>query len=189
MSEYKQIPGVETRFSAAEIKVLVDHFQCKNVVELMRAAKRYESLFFMFTAEENGIDIYPGEDMRLALALAEHCVFENFSNTDEPLQRRYSEKSKRGPGRSRRVSLPEDLPEKLKEARKVVSTNEDAVNRLKALGAIPKHARSLKPKSILKYIQKSERERAEREREKIESYLRAEEAFKDFAPPAPQKSD
>jgi hypothetical protein len=175
----KQIPGATMWFSDQEIKILIEVFGCKTVDELSRAARRYEDLFFMFDHESHGVEMYPGEDFRLVLALAEHCVFENFTRTDEQLEWRYREKPRRGPGRTRKQPLPENLGDKLKEARKLVSTNEDAAQRLKALGIVPEHARSLKPKTLLKYIKNAENEEQRRKEEELQRYLDAVEAFKD----------
>jgi len=55
--------------------------------------------------------------------------------------------------------LPENLSDKLKEARDLFSTNEDAAQRLRAVGIVPEHARSLKPKTLLKYIKHDEKEK------------------------------
>jgi len=187
MSEYKQIPGVESRFTEYEIRILIDHFQCKNWGDLTQAAKRYESLFFMFDSDTHGVDMLPGEDMKLILALAEHCVFENFSQTDQPLQLRYREKPKRGRGRMRKEPLPEDFSKRFNEARKVVSTNEDAVQRLKSLGVIPKQAWSLKAKTILRYLQKAEKQKLRLEEEQHRRSLEASEDFKDYVPPPPDE--
>jgi hypothetical protein len=185
MSEYKRIPEVETLFTEREIRILIEHFQCKNMEELTRAAQRYENLFFMFSPEEDGIEVWPGEHMKLALALAECFAFENFSKTDQLLQRRYYERPKRGPGRTRGEQLPPDILEKFEEARKLVSTNEAAAQRLIALGTIKASQKSRKTKTILRYIQKAEKQRQQEEEERHQRYLDAVEAFKDFAPPPP----
>jgi hypothetical protein len=170
-------------FSDNEIKILIQHFGCKSWEDLGRAARRYESLFFMFDHETAGFELDPGEDFRLVLELAKHCIFENFTQTDQPLQPRYLEKPKRGPGRTRKEPLPEDLTQRFTEARKVVPNNEAAVVRLKSLGIIPEHARALKPKTILRYIQEDEKRKRQEAEEQHRRYLEAIEAY---APSPPE---
>lgn len=166
MTEYKQVPGVQTRFRDFEIRVLIDHFQCKSWDDLTKAAERYESLFFMFNAEDHGADIWPGEDLKLILLMAEHCLFENFSKTDEPLRQRYNDKPKPGPGRKRRAPLSPELMERIKKERECVATNVLAVKRLKALGVITSDQDS---KTIVRYMQKADREkRIQEEQQQIE---------------------
>src|SRR5262249_21115871 len=174
MSNYKPIPEVETRFSKLEIGILIQHFHCKTVADLIRAAKRYESLFFMFDPETHGVDLLPGDHMELALALAEHCVFENFRETDQVLKRKYPKRRHR---RRRNEPLPAtDIAQQLKEAKKLGLTNEAAMERLKSLGKIPLNAgrngKTPKPRTILRYLQKYEKERRE-------ANERAVQAFKD----------
>lgn len=183
MPEIRQIPGVQTLFTAGEIRTLIEMFQCETMEDLTRAALRYESLFFMFTVEEDGIDLYPGQDMALALSLANYFAFSNFFNTSEPLERRYAAPPKRGPGRSRRPCLPMDTVRLFDEAKKLNLTNEEAVQRLISFGKIPTSSnKELKVKTVLRYIQALKRQKEEEELEQERRRQEAMEAFKDMIP-------
>lgn len=167
MPKYKRIPGVESLFTEHQIKVLIDYFQCKNLDELRLAALRYESLFFMFCHEDDGIETFPGDHMSLALALAGEFAFANFRKTDEELRILYREKPKRKPGRKKKEPIGDDILERFQKERQVVSTDEAAAERLVFLGEIKQGPKPRKAKTILRYIQKAEKERilAEAERE------------------------
>lgn len=176
MSEYKRIPGVESLFTDAQIRALIEHFHCKTGGDLIKAARRYESLFFCFDYETDGWEPRPYDvagDMKLALAFAE-LVFSNLRETEEDLVGRHW---KRPMGRPKSDLLPPDISEKFREARASVSTNELAVKRLIDLGVLkPKpnqHGKTPSAKSILRAIQQHEKRQAEISRQLAED-------FKDF---------
>jgi hypothetical protein len=186
MSELKQIPGVQTRFRNHELHALIAHFNCKNMQDLTEAGKRYESLFFMFDPESPHEDIMPGEDVRLALILADEYVFENLADLSIPVK--FKERSKPKPGRPRREPLPSDIHKKIEEEKKLgLSTNEAVVQRLISMGTIKPGQKPRKAKTILRYIQTAEKERAIEEQRQLEEWLRIEEAFSQFAPPPPSE--
>lgn len=177
MPAYKQVPGVETRFTDSEIYTLMEHFQCKNMKDLIEAARRYESLFFCFDYETSGFEPRPYDQdchMRLALTLAEF-LFANLQQTSEQLTDRHKKQRR---GRPHSEPLPENIGQLLQDARQHVSTNVAAVKRLMYLGTIPvkplQNGKTPSARSILRKIEKSEKEREDRARQ-------AQEDFKDVA--------
>jgi hypothetical protein len=165
MPNFKQIPGVELILSDSEIATIKEHFDCQTIDELSKAAERYESLLYLFAPEEHGIGSMDVRDnpMRLALALAEFFVFENFRALDVPLRFKYR---KGKPGRKREYPLPPELLAKVRDLRtKGYSSNEAAVRRLVDLGLIPvrvsQTGKTPSAKSVLRYLQEAEKRQAE----------------------------
>ncbi|MBX9770107.1 MAG: hypothetical protein K2X29_01980, partial [Candidatus Obscuribacterales bacterium] len=155
----------------------------------IEAARRYESLFFCFDYETDGFEPRPYDvdcHMRLALTLAEG-LFENLQQTSEQLTHRYKK-----PRRGRPLSepLPENIGQLLQDAKRKVPTNVAAVKRLMDLGVIPvkqlQNGRTPTAKSVLRKIEKAEKERTDRARQAMEDFKDV--ALSDYLPEA-SKSD
>lgn len=110
----------------------------------------------------------------MQLALAEHCVFENFSNTNEPLRWQYHDKPKRGPGRPRRPPIAENTLKEFDKAKAEGFTDHEAAQHLISKGKID----STNERTLVRYIKKKNARRLFQE-EQDRRFLETVEAFKD----------
>jgi hypothetical protein len=154
-----RLSGVETLFRRSELKVLKEHFRCRNIEELQKAALRYENLMFYFDYETSGCEPRPYNlecNMELALALC-GLVFKDFRNLNAPLIQVHGRKTA---GRNSNNDLPANISELMKETTKLVGTKAAAVRHLIRNGTIKSNS---SPASVMRRIQILEKETRERE--------------------------